>query len=91
MKTIPLLDTTIAGSIDEMASDVWLQLMDKMKVAEMFLLQPGESKDLSKDAQLPALVHFKETKTSWRDGDSQVIFPTSLSADGESRELLPQA
>lgn len=44
MKTIPLLDTTIDGCIDEKASDVWLQLMDKMKVAEMFLLQPGDSK-----------------------------------------------
>lgn len=42
MKSIPLLDTTIAGSIDVMASDVRLQLMDKMKVAEMFLLQLGE-------------------------------------------------
>lgn len=64
--------------------------MGKMKVAEMFLLQPGDSKDVSKDVQLPAFVRFTETKTSWRDGDSQGIFPTSLSVDelGESLELL---
>lgn len=46
-----------------------------------------------KDVQLPALVHCKETKTSWRDGDSRGIFPTSLSVDelGDSLELLLQA
>ncbi len=48
LKTIPLSDTTIARRIDEMASDVRVQLVEKLKQAEAFALQLDEATDVSK-------------------------------------------
>lgn len=60
LKTIPLSDTTIARRIDEMASDVRVQLVEKLKQAEAFALQLDEATDVSKDAQLLAFVRFAD-------------------------------
>ncbi|XP_073711553.1 zinc finger MYM-type protein 6-like [Misgurnus anguillicaudatus] len=60
LKTIPLSDTTIARRVDEMASDVRAQLMEKLKMAEAFALQLDETTDISKDAQLLAFVRFAD-------------------------------
>lgn len=56
LKTVPLSDTTIACRIDEMASDVRVQLIEKLRLADAFALQLDESTDVSKDAQLLASV-----------------------------------
>ena len=58
LKTVPLSDTTIARRIDDMASDVRVQLIEKLRLADTFALQLDESTDVSKDAQLLALVRF---------------------------------
>ena len=58
LKTVPLSDTTIARRIDEMASDVRVQLIEKLRLADAFALQLDESTDVSKDAQLLAFVRF---------------------------------
>uniref|UniRef100_A0A8C4ESG1 HAT C-terminal dimerisation domain-containing protein n=1 Tax=Dicentrarchus labrax TaxID=13489 RepID=A0A8C4ESG1_DICLA len=58
LKTVPLSDTTIARRIDEMASDVRVQLIEKLRLADAFALQLDESTDVSKDTQLLAFVRF---------------------------------
>lgn len=50
LKTIPMSDTTIARCIDEMASDVRVQLMEKLRLADAFALQLDKSTDVAKDA-----------------------------------------
>lgn len=59
-KTIPLLDTTIARRIDEMASDVRAQLVEKLIVAEAFALQLDKTTDLTKETQPLAFVRFAD-------------------------------
>uniref|UniRef100_A0A8P4GCM0 SCAN domain-containing protein 3 n=1 Tax=Dicentrarchus labrax TaxID=13489 RepID=A0A8P4GCM0_DICLA len=56
LKTVPLSDTTIARRIDEMASDVRVQLTEKLRLADV--LQLDDSTDVPKDAQLLAFVRF---------------------------------
>uniref|UniRef100_A0A671XCY3 DUF4371 domain-containing protein n=1 Tax=Sparus aurata TaxID=8175 RepID=A0A671XCY3_SPAAU len=58
LKTVPLSDTTIARCIDEIASDVRVQLIEKLRLADAFALQLDESTDVSKDAQHLAFVCF---------------------------------
>ncbi|KAI4804201.1 hypothetical protein KUCAC02_025835 [Chaenocephalus aceratus] len=55
-------DTTIARRIDEMASDVRVQLIEKLRFADAFALQLDESTDVPKDAQLLAFVRFVDDK-----------------------------
>ena len=50
LKTVPLLDTTIARRIDKMASGVRVQLIEKLRLADAFALELDESTDVSKDA-----------------------------------------
>lgn len=60
LKTIPLSDTTIARQIDDMASDVRAQLVEKLKLADTFVLQLDESTDVTRGAQLLAFVGFAD-------------------------------
>uniref|UniRef100_A0A8C5NEZ3 DUF4371 domain-containing protein n=1 Tax=Gouania willdenowi TaxID=441366 RepID=A0A8C5NEZ3_GOUWI len=68
LKTVPLSDTTIARRIDEMASDVRVQLIEKLRLADAFTLQLDESTDVSKDAQLLAFVDQNEMQEEFLFG-----------------------
>ncbi|KAI4805139.1 hypothetical protein KUCAC02_009769, partial [Chaenocephalus aceratus] len=86
LKTIPVSDTIIARRIDEMASDVRVQLIEKLRLADSFALQLDESTDVSKDAQLLAFVRFvdKEMQEEFlfldELGDSAVLSPPETRA-----------
>ena len=56
LKTVPLSDTTIARCIDKMASDVRVQLIEKVRLPDAFALHLDESTDGSKNAHLLAFV-----------------------------------
>ena len=63
LKTIPLSDTTVGRHIEEMASDVKMQLIEKLKLSDSFSLQIDESTDIANDAQLLAFVRYEDKGT----------------------------
>lgn len=67
LKTIPISDTTIARRIDEMATDVRAQLLEKLRMADAFALQLDESTDGAKDAQLLAFVRFVDNDQEMKE------------------------
>ncbi|MBN3299393.1 SCND3 protein, partial [Amia calva] len=78
LKNIPLSDTTIGRRIDDMASDVRVQLVEKLRLAEAFTLQLDESTDMSNDAQLLVFVRALRTR----------LFSSLCAAAGEEHTAL---
>lgn len=60
---IPLSNNTISHRIKEMSEDVEVQVIDKLKSADMFALQLDESTDVSGKPQVVTFVRFVEEKS----------------------------
>ncbi|KAI6651788.1 SCAN domain-containing protein 3-like [Oopsacas minuta] len=58
IKSISFSDTTMARRIEEMACDVSLQVIEKIKQVKCFALQLDESTDISNQAQLLMYVRY---------------------------------
>lgn len=58
LKQVPLSDNTVARRIDEMANDIKIQLIDRIKKSGKFSLQLDESTDISNAAQLLIFVRY---------------------------------
>lgn len=85
LKTIPLLDTTIART-DDMTSGVRVQLVEKLRLAKAFALQLDESTDASRDNQLLAFVRFLDPN----EMQEELLFCKQLPERTESDQCLFQ-
>ena len=59
LKTVPLSNNTVCRRIDDMATNIVEQVVNKMNRAGLFALQLDEMTDVSGEAQLLAFVRYK--------------------------------
>ena len=55
---LPLSNNTVSRRIDDMAEDVTVQLLEKVRNSEYFALQLDESTDVANEAQLLVYIRF---------------------------------
>lgn len=63
VKKIPMSNNTVSRRIKEMSEDVEVQVIDKLKLVDMFALQLDESTDISGKPQVVTFVRFIEDKS----------------------------
>lgn len=63
VKKIPMSNNTISRRIKEMSEDVEIQVIDKLKLVDMFALQLDESTDISGKPQVVTFVRFIEDQS----------------------------
>lgn len=60
LKTIPLSDSTTGRRIEEMATNVKEQLIEKLRSVEGFAIQIDETTDITNDVQLLTFVRYED-------------------------------
>ena len=60
LKTVPLSNNKVCRRIDDMATNIVEQVVNKMNRAGQFALQLDKMTDVSGEAQLLAFVRYKE-------------------------------
>ena len=76
LKTVPLPNNTVCRRIDDMATNIVEQVVNKMNRAGQFALQLDKMTDVSGEAQLLAFVRYNE------ESDIHVPFSVLQEADG---------
>ncbi|XP_023210685.1 zinc finger BED domain-containing protein 5-like [Centruroides sculpturatus] len=77
LKSIPLSDNTIERRINDMASDIREQVVEKLKKSPHFALQFDESTDVSDCAQFVVFVRFEADESITED----ILFCKALSSN----------
>ncbi|KAK2717379.1 hypothetical protein QYM36_006235 [Artemia franciscana] len=84
LQSIPVSNNTISRRIEDIASDIVMQVIEQIKLTKMFALQLDESTDVSGEAQVIVFVRYQDCS----DIRENILFCQNLQSRTTGEELF---
>ena len=84
LQSIPVLNNTISRRIEDIASNIVMQVIEQIKLTKMFALQLDESTDVSGEAQVIVFVQYQDCS----DIRENILFCQNLQSRTTGEELF---